>query len=97
MTHVLAAARRCPPGAKLTYQTSPAGATLYEGGQSLGIAPVTKPILPPANGAQIRTPEVTAVWPSGAKTVVLDQPESRATTTSPRCSVPPGAPNLQAD
>ena len=35
----LAGCATAPTGAKLTYETSPAGATLYEGGKSLGIAP----------------------------------------------------------
>ena len=93
---VLASCATTPPGAKLTYETLPAGATLYEGGQSLGIAPVTKAYPAAGEGAQIRTAEVTAVWPSGAKTsfwTFLKPGDDNVTTLSR----PAGAPNLQAD
>ena len=52
--------------AMLTYETAPEGATLYEGGKSIGVAPVTRTYSGDGKG-DIRTPEVTAVWPSGAK------------------------------
>ena len=83
-------------GAKLTYQTSPAGATLYEGGQSIGVAPVMRRYDAPAGGGQIRTPEVTAVWPSGAKNTFWTflKPGDDNVTTIAR---PDKAPNLQAD
>ena len=85
-----------PAGAKLTYETSPAGATIYEGGQSLGIAPVTHSYPAAPNGGQIRTAEVTAVWPSGAKTTFWTflKPGDDNVTTLAR---PANAPNLQAD
>ncbi len=85
-----------PSGAKLTYETSPAGATLYIGGQSLGVAPVTQSYPAAANGGQIRTPEVTAIWPSGAKTTfwtLLKVGDDNVTTLAR----PANAPNLQAD
>jgi hypothetical protein len=54
--------------AMLTYETAPEGATLYEGGKSIGVAPVTRTYTGNGSGkGDIRTPEVTAVWPSGAK------------------------------
>jgi hypothetical protein len=87
-----------PRGAKLTYETSPAGATLYENGQQIGIAPVMRTYsgtAVDANG-QIRTPEVTAVWPSGAKAsfwTFLKPGDDNITTISR----PAKAPNLQAD
>jgi hypothetical protein len=61
------AAPPAPTSAMLTYETQPDGATLYEDGKSIGQAPVTRTY--PGAGAQpsIRTPLVTAVWPSGAK------------------------------
>ena len=83
-------------GAKLTYQTSPAGATLYEGGQSIGVAPVMRHYDAAAGGGQIRTPEVTAVWPSGAKAsfwTFLKVGDDNVTTIAR----PDKAPNLQAD
>lgn len=54
--------------ASLTYETSPAGAHLFEGGQDLGEAPVTRTYRAEAGNQRITTPDVTAVWPSGAKT-----------------------------
>jgi hypothetical protein len=85
-----------PRGAKLTFETSPAGATLYEGGQSLGVAPVMRSYPGAADGGQIRTPEVTAVWPSGAKTTFwtfLKTGDDNITTLTR----PVNAPNLEAD
>jgi hypothetical protein len=52
--------------ATLTYETSPEGAALFEAGQPIGVAPVTRTYTATGTG-DIRTPEVTAVWPSGAK------------------------------
>ena len=93
---VLASCATEPQGAKLTYETTPPGATIYEGGQSLGIPPVTKSYPSAGEGAQIRTAEVTALWPSGAKTTFWTflKPGDDNVTTLTR---PAGAPNLQAD
>ena len=93
---VLASCATEPQGAKLTYETSPPGATIYEGGQPLGIAPVTKSYPSAGEGAQIRTSEVTALWPSGAKTTFWTflKPGDDNVTTLSR---PANAPNLQAD
>jgi hypothetical protein len=93
---VLASCATTPQGAKLTYETSPPGATIYEGGRSLGIAPVTKAYPSVSEGAQIRTAEVTALWPSGAKTTFWTflKPGDDNVTTLSR---PANAPNLQAD
>ena len=93
---LLAGCATSPPGAKLTYETSPAGATLYEGGKALGTAPQMRSYPADAAGGQIRTPEVTAVWPSGAKTSFWTflKPGDDNVTTLAR---PANAPNLQAD
>lgn len=56
-----------PQVALLTYETEPPGAVLYEGGKSLGGEPVTRSYSLAEGAATVRTPEVTAVWPSGAK------------------------------
>src|SRR5690349_1948874 len=86
-----------PRGAKLTYETSPLGATLYENGQPIGLAPQMRSY--PAGTdptAQIRTPEVTAVWPSGAKATFwtfLKAGDDNVTTITR----PAKAPNLQVD
>lgn len=61
------AAAPTPRSAMLTYETSPPGATLYEGGKAIGVEPVTRTYLAEGQAATIRTPDVTAVWPSGAK------------------------------
>ena len=93
---ILAACATPPAGAKLTYETSPAGATLYEGGQSLGVAPVMRTYPGDAAGGQIRTPDVTAVWPSGAKTTfftILKVGDDNVTTLTR----PANAPNVQVD
>jgi hypothetical protein len=93
---VLAGCASGPRPAKLTYETSPAGATLYEGGKALGVAPQMRTYPGDSAGGQIRTPEVTAVWPSGAKTTFYTflKPGDDNVTTLTR---PANAPNLQAD
>jgi len=53
--------------AMLTYESKPEGAMIYEGKTALGVAPVTRTYLFPENAKAVETPEVTAVWPSGAK------------------------------
>lgn len=83
-------------GATILYETVPEGATIYEGGQSLGVAPVTKTYRADGKSESIRTPEVTAVWPSGAKesyyTFLRPGADSVATIERPK-----NAPGLQAD
>jgi hypothetical protein len=85
-----------PRGAKLTYETSPAGATLFENGQQIGVAPVMRTYPADPAGGQIRTPVVTAVWPSGAKTTFWTflKPGDDNVTTLAR---PANAPNQQVD
>jgi hypothetical protein len=56
-----------PRTAMLTYDSNPAGATIYEGGKALGIAPVNRTYDFADGVSSIATPEVTAVWTSGAK------------------------------
>jgi len=80
----------------LTYETNPEGAQLFEGGQSIGTAPVTRTYTGDGKSPQIKTPEVTAVWPSGAKATFwtnIDVGSDRVTTIER----PAKAPNLQAD
>jgi len=57
-----------PTRAKLTYQTVPDAAELFEGGKSLGLAPVTRTYDSDGKSSTIQTPDVKAVWPSGATT-----------------------------
>ncbi len=82
--------------ATLTYETSPEGAVLYEGGQVIGTAPVTRTYNGDGKSANIRTPEVTALWPSGAKEsyyTFIDVGADRVATIER----PAKAPGLQAD
>jgi hypothetical protein len=96
---LVAAACATPPPpttAMLTYETAPEGATLFEGGQSLGIAPVTRTYKPEGTSTSVRTPEVTAVWPSGAKAsffTLLPLGADRVATIDR----PKNAPGLEAD
>jgi len=82
--------------AMLTYETLPEGATLFEGGQSLGMAPVTRTYKHDGVSTSINTPEVTAVWPSGAKETFFTRlpPGADRVATIER---PKGAPGLDAD
>jgi hypothetical protein len=80
----------------LTYETNPEGAQLLEGGKPIGTAPVTRTYSGDGKSPQITTPEVTAVWPSGAKATFwtkIDVGSDRVTTIER----PAKAPNLQAD
>jgi hypothetical protein len=90
------AATPAPTTAMLTYETTPEGATLYEGGKSIGVAPVTRTYSGDGKSATIRTPEVTAVWPSGAKesyyTLLPLGADRKASIERPA-----GAKGLQAD
>jgi hypothetical protein len=85
-----------PRQAKLTYDTVPAGAELFEGGKSLGVAPVTRTYQGVGESTQITSPDVTAVWPSGAKTTFFTilpvGSDRQATLTRPA-----DAPGLQID
>ena len=85
-----------PNQALLTYETVPEGAVIFEGGQSVGVAPVTRTYAGDGKSDMIRTPEVTAVWPSGAKATFWTQLKvgSDRVATIDR---PSNAPGLQAD
>jgi hypothetical protein len=52
----------------LTYKSTPDGAEIFEGGKSLGLVPVTRTYNNDGKSNDIRTPDVRAVWPSGAET-----------------------------
>lgn len=82
--------------ALLTYESSPAGAHIIEGGQDLGQAPVTRTYHLDAGATRITTPDVIAVWPSGAKTTFftfLDPGTDRQAVLNR----PAGAPGLDVD
>jgi hypothetical protein len=82
--------------AMLTYQTSPIGAQLFEGDKPLGVEPVTRTYAGDGKPGDIRTPDVKAVWPSGASTTfyTLLPPGADNNAVLER---PKDAPNLQAD
>jgi hypothetical protein len=66
---LLGACATTPPRtAKLTYESVPDGAQIYEGDKSLGMAPVTRTYDGDGTSGDITTPDVRAVWPSGAQT-----------------------------
>ncbi len=84
------------PQAMLTYETKPEGATLYQGGVSLGVAPQTQTYRGSAGATDITTPEVTAVWPSGAKAVFWTRLKPRADEVA-LIERPAKAPGLEVD
>ena len=63
-----ACAATAPKSAMLTYESVPDGAEIFEGGKSLGAVPVTRTYQSDGNSSTIQTPDVRAVWPSGAWT-----------------------------
>ena len=67
---VLAGCAAVPPPTKatLTYESVPDGAEIFEGGQSLGFVPVTRTYTGDPQVGTVETPDVKAVWPSGAET-----------------------------
>jgi hypothetical protein len=93
---LLMSACSIPTRTTLTYESVPEGAEIFEGGKSLGTAPVTRIYRGDANSATIKTPDVTAIWPSGAKTsyfTVLPINADRVATLAR----PAAAPGLQQD
>jgi len=82
--------------AMLTYKSVPDAAEIFEGGKSLGLAPVTRTYPSDGKSSNIRTPDVRAVWPSGAETsyyTYLTVGADRVATLER----PATAPGLQAD
>jgi hypothetical protein len=57
-----------PTRAMLSYETVPDAAEIFEEGTSLGLAPVTRTYQSDGKSSNIRTPDVKAVWLSGAET-----------------------------
>lgn len=82
--------------AMLTYESVPDGAQLYEGDKVLGMAPVTRIYDSDGTSGTITTPDVRAVWPSGAQTTyftILPLGSDRVATLQR----PADAPGLQQD
>ncbi len=82
--------------AMLTYETVPEGALLFEGDQALGEAPVSRTYKHDGKSETIRTPLVTAVWPSGAKETFWTTLPTGADRVA-SIQRPKDAPGLQAD
>lgn len=97
---VLAALTGCattpPTTAMLTYQSVPAGAEIFEGGKSLGVEPVTRTYNSDGKSNDIRTPDVKAVWPSGAETTFFTNLPVGADRVA-TLDRPASAPGLQGD
>jgi len=82
--------------AMLTYESVPDGAQIFEGDKLLGTVPVTRTYENDGTSASITTPDVRAVWPSGAHTsyfTVLPVGSDRVATLER----PADAPGLQQD
>lgn len=85
-----------PTHAQLTYESVPDGAKIYEGDKLLGSVPVTRTYSSDGKSSTITTPDVRAVWPSGAQTTyftILQVGSDRVATLQR----PAGAPGLQQD
>jgi hypothetical protein len=82
--------------ALLTYQSTPDGAEIFEGDKSLGMVPVTRTYDSDGTSGNITTPDVRAVWPSGAQTTfftIIPVGSDRVATLER----PKDAPGLQQD
>jgi hypothetical protein len=80
----------------LTYESMPEGAQIYEGDKLLGTAPVTRTYDSGGKPGDITTPDVRAVWPSGAQTTfftILPLGSDRVA----KLERPADAPGLQQD
>jgi hypothetical protein len=91
-----ACAGTAPQRAMLTYQSEPDGAQIFEGDKSLGTVPVTRTYDSDGKSSSITTPDVRAVWPSGAQTTfftIIPLGSDRVATLQR----PADAPGLQQD
>jgi len=97
MASLLAACAGTPRrSALLTYQSTPDGAEIFEGDKSLGMVPVTRTYDSDGTSGNITTPDVRAVWPSGAQTsfyTIIPVGSDRVATLER----PKDAPGLQQD
>lgn len=91
-----ACATTAPRKALLTYESVPDGAQIFEGDKLLGTVPVTRTYDAQGTDANITTPDVRAVWPSGAQTTfftILPLGSDRVA----KLERPANAPGLQQD
>jgi len=85
-----------PRKTMLTYESVPDGAQIYEGDKLLGAVPVTRTYERDGTSDTVTTPDVRAVWPSGAQTsyfTILPVGSDRVATLQR----PADAPGLQQD
>jgi len=92
-----ACAGALPVRATLTYESMPDGAEIFEGGKSLGTVPVTRTYTSERKSSTVRTPEVRAVWPSGAQTTYFTLLPAGSDDRVATLERPPDAPGLQQD
>lgn len=91
-----ACADTTPARAMLTYESVPDGAQIFEGDKLLGTVPVSRTYSSDGKSSAITTPDVRAVWPSGAQTTfftILPLGSDRVATLQR----PADAPGLQQD
>lgn len=94
---LLSACAAAPPKrAMLTYESVPDGAQIYEGDKSLGTVPVTRTYDSNGTSGSITTPDVRAVWPSGAQTTFFTILPVGADRVA-KLERPADAPGLQQD
>ena len=91
-----ACAASAPRKTMLTYESVPDGAQIYEGDKSLGTVPVTRTYDADGRSGNITTPDVRAVWPSGAQTTFFTILPVGADRVA-RLERPADAPGLQQD
>jgi hypothetical protein len=80
----------------LTYESVPDGAQIYEGDKPLGMVPVTRTYDADGTSGNITTPDVRAVWPSGAQTTFFTVLPLGADRVA-KLERPADAPGLQQD
>jgi hypothetical protein len=91
-----ACAGTAPRTAMLTYESVPDGAQIYEGDKALGTVPVTRTYGADGTSGDITTPDVRAVWPSGAQTTFFTVLPVGADRVA-KLERPSDAPGLQQD
>lgn len=91
-----ACAGTAPKKAMLTYESVPDGAQIYEGDKLLGMVPVTRTYDADGTSGNITTPDVRAVWPSGAQTTFFTILPLGADRVA-KLERPADAPGLQQD
>lgn len=92
-----ACAATAPTRTMLTYESVPDGAEIFEGTKSLGTVPVTRTYDSDGKSSTVQTPDVRAVWPSGAQTAYFTVLPVGSTDRVATLERPANAPGLQQD